>query len=229
MKKGFAYAAMVAALLSTGSVAYAADVVAPEEPAPIAATPIFSWTGAYVGIVGGYNWGKTDWTYNATGLTADHNSNGGNIGGTVGYNYQFPNNVVLGLEGDISWSGAKGSTDCPNPAFSCESKEKWFGTVRPRLGYAYDRFLPYVTGGVAFGNVEISTVDATGNRVSDSQTRAGWAAGVGLEYAFTDQFTAKVEYLHMDLGKDDYTVDAGNVVNAKWKSDGVRIGFNYKF
>lgn len=230
LKKVVARAAVLAALLSTASVAYAADVVAPEEPAPIVETPIFSWTGAYIGIVGGYNWGKTDWTFTDTGDNADFDTNGGSIGGTVGYNYQLPNNIVLGLEADVSWSGADGSVTCPNPAFSCDSEVNWYGTVRPRLGYAYDRFLPYITGGAAFGNVELTTRDTvTGDSVSDDQTRFGWAAGVGLEYAFTDQLTAKVEYLHIDLGKDDYTLSGGAPAEAKWKSDGVRIGLNYKF
>lgn len=218
-------AGAVAALLCTTSAVFAADVVVPEEPI----TPIFTWTGFYLGIVGGYNWGKTDWTFDNDN-TANHRANGGTIGGTIGYNYQFYNNVVLGLETDLAWSGAKGGTDCPNPEFSCDSKTTWLGTLRPRLGYAYDRFLPYVTAGAAYGRVEISTLyKPDDDRVSSSSTRFGWAAGVGLEYAFTDQITAKIEYLHTDLGNDDFTVSGDTALRAKWRADGVRVGLNYKF
>lgn len=219
-------AGIVAVLLSTTNAAFAADFI-PEEPAPV--VPIFTWTGFYLGVVGGYNWGKTDYSFE-NDATANHHANGGTIGGTVGYNYQFYNNVVLGLETDLAWLGAKGGTDCPNPVFSCDSKTTWLGTLRPRLGYAYDRFLPYITAGAAYGRVEISTLDRSNDiRVGSSSTRFGWAAGVGLEYAFTDQFTAKVEYLHTDLGNDDFGVSAGDVVRAKWRGDAVRVGFNYKF
>ncbi|PWJ79811.1 outer membrane immunogenic protein [Pseudaminobacter salicylatoxidans] len=228
MKQGIARAVLITALLSTASVASAADVVIPEEPAPVV-TPIFTWTGFYVGIVGGYNWGKADWTIEDTGDFARFDAKGGFIGGTLGYNYQFYNNVVLGLETDLSWSGAKGDIPCPNPDFTCETKNRWIGTLRPRVGYAFDRFLPYITGGAAYGNVRLSADNpTTGESFSDSNTRFGWTAGAGVEYAFTDNLTAKVEYLHIDLGKDDYNI-GGDTVRGKWRSDGVRVGLNYKF
>lgn len=218
-------AGLVAVLLSTTHAVFAADIV---EPVPY--TPVFTWTGFYVGIVGGYNWGKTDWTFTDFNSGADHTTNGGLIGGTLGYNYQFYNNVVLGLETDLAWSGAKGDIDCPNPDFSCRSKATWIGTLRPRLGYAFDRFLPYVTAGAAYGNVDVSTEwKATGESVGSSNTRFGWAAGAGAEYAFTDQITAKIEYMHTDLGNHDFTVTGDEPVRAKWRADGVRVGFNYKF
>lgn len=214
-------AGIAAALLSTTSAAFAADIV--EEPVVV---PVFTWTGFYVGIVGGYNWGKAHWDDRV--ISERFNANGGNIGGTVGYNYQFDNSVVLGLETDLAWSGAKGDIDCPAPNFTCETKNRWIGTLRPRLGYAFDRFLPYVTAGAAYGNVRLSVHDeVTGNTISDSSTRFGWAAGVGAEYAFTDQITAKVEYLHVDLGRHDFGLDMP--VRAKWRADGIRVGLNYKF
>lgn len=219
-------AGIVAAFLSTTGTAFAADVIVPEEPIPV--TPIFTWTGFYLGIVGGYNWGKTDWTIDNIDV-ARFDANGGNIGGTVGYNYQFANNVVLGLETDLAWSGAKDDIRCFGVDVSCETQSQWIGTLRPRLGYAFDRFLPYITGGAAYGNVKLSAHDdVTGDTFSDSSTRFGWAAGVGVEYAFTDQFTAKLEYMHTDLGRDDYLID-DLPVRAKWSANGVRVGLNYRF
>lgn len=216
-------AGIVAVLLSTTNAAFAADFI-PEEPAPV--VPIFTWTGFYLGVVGGYNWGKTHWD-DEVGF-GRFDANGGTVGGTIGYNYQFYNNVVLGLETDLSWSGAKGDIGCPSPDFSCETKGRWIGTLRPRLGYAFDRFLPYVTAGAAYGSVRALVHDnVSGNSFSDSNTRFGWTAGVGVEYAFTDQITAKVEYLHTDLGNDDFELDVP--ARIKWRADGIRVGLNYKF
>lgn len=190
--------------------------------------PIFTWTGVYIGLVGGYNWGSSDWSIEGERF-ASLNPNGWNFGGTLGYNYQFTNNVVLGIETDISWSGAKDSVFCFSVDFNCEIKSQWFGTLRPRLGYAFDHFLPYITGGAAYGNLKLTEHNnVTGVSFSDSTTRFGWAAGVGMEYAFTDQWTGKLEYLHTDLGNDNFLID-GSIVRGDWSADGVRVGVNYKF
>jgi outer membrane immunogenic protein len=219
-KGSFIRASMVAVLLSTTTAAFAADIV--EEPVVV---PVFTWTGFYVGIVGGYNWGRAHWDVRDIEI-ARFNANGGTIGGTVGYNYQFYNNVVLGLETDLAWSGAKGDIDC-GISVTCETKNTWIGTLRPRLGYAFDRFLPYITAGAAYGEVKHSVNDA-GDIFSTSSTRFGWTAGAGVEYAFTDQITTKVEYLYTDLGRHDAVLDS-EPVRAKWTSNAVRIGLNYKF
>lgn len=218
-----------AALLLASTPAWSADAIA---PMPTEAAPIgsFSWTGGYLGVVGSYNWGHTDWNFDF-GTNASHHADGGGIGATFGYNWQFPNNVVLGIEGDLSWLDAKGHTPCPNPAFECHSKVTWLGTVRPRLGYAIDRFMPYVTGGVAFGRVKLwSPGGGAQPAISESHTAFGWAAGAGMEYAFTDHLTAKLEYLHVDLGKDAYFQGTpGAQTHARWRDDSLRVGLNYKF
>jgi len=100
------------------------------------------------------------------------------------------------------------------------SKLDYFGTVRARLGYAFDRVLPYVTGGLAWGNNKI-----TANGVSQSNTSTGWTAGAGVEYALTNNWTARAEYLYMDLGKSGFQAvgDAGLTAST------ARLGVNYKF
>lgn len=220
-------ATIAAAVFSTTSAAFAADIILPEEPIPVV-TPIFTWTGVYIGLVGGYNWGKGDWSVAGENIVS-LDPNGWNIGGTVGYNYQFTNSVVLGIETDLSWSGAEDSVFCDGEDFRCETKSDWFGTLRPRLGYAFDRFLPYITGGAAYGSLKLRARDTdTGESFSDSTTRFGWAAGVGMEYAFTDNFTGKLEYLHTDLGDDNFLI-GDTIVRGDWSADGVRVGLNYKF
>src|SRR5215210_1835523 len=109
----------------------------------------YNWTGFYLGINGGGAWGNSDWNTFAT----SNSPSGGMIGGTAGYNWQGPGNPwVFGIEGDIAWTNIKDSAVCGG--LVCETKNNWLGTVRGRIGYSFDRFLPYFTGGVAFGDIE---------------------------------------------------------------------------
>ena len=119
--------------------------------------------------------------------------NGFLAGGTVGANYQW-GQFVLGVEGDWDWANFDGTTttSCPN----CEVKSDWLATARVRVGYAFDRFLVYGTGGVAFGNVQGGSIGGP----FDSGTQVGWTGGGGVEFAFTPNCTAKVEYLYVDFG-----------------------------
>ena len=141
---------------------FAADLPRPAYKAPIytAPAPAFTWSGFYVGINGGYGWGKADLSnIFATGSVSPK---GALIGGTIGYNMQS-GVWVWGIEGDLDYSTVKGSetnagTLC---AFGCEGKSTWIGTARGRLGYAMDRWLPYFTGGAAFGNVTIGPTGGT--------------------------------------------------------------------
>jgi outer membrane immunogenic protein len=200
--------------------------------APVYKAPViipFSWTGFYIGANGGGAWGTTDWTYVVNGSgTANHNTSGGLAGGTAGYNWQFAPNWVIGIEGDFDWADIKGSTACPNPAFSCQSKISDFATLRGRFGYAFDRFLVYGTGGAAWGNDQIQTA-LPGATFGTTGTRTGYAAGAGVEWAFSGPWSAKVEYLHYDLGSATTTVDNGLLVSSREKGDLVRAGVNWKF
>jgi outer membrane immunogenic protein len=184
-------------------------VYTPDAPA------YFSWTGFYVGINGGYAWGTADWpappppsvSFNTTGFL---------VGATLGYNYQM-GSFVLGAEGDWDFSTIKGSL-----GGCCETKVPWIATGRARLGYAWDRWLPYVTGGVAFASIKNTGVG------SETANKLGWTAGVGVEYAFMSAWSVKAEYLYADLGS--MTCDAcfaGQTV--KWKTSIARAGLNYRF
>ena len=105
--------------------------------APIVA-PVFTWTGPYVGINGGWGWGNGD-------------MDGALLGVTAGYNWQV-NQAVFGIEGDINWSDISGPGACTGPV-GCTTQNNWLGTVRGRLGWAAGQFMPYVTGGLAVGDV----------------------------------------------------------------------------
>ncbi|MCX5520167.1 porin family protein [Kaistia defluvii] len=209
------------------------------EPAA-APEPAFTWTGLYIGAHGGYAWSDvSNAGINAYGgLKPD----GWFGGGQAGYNYQFANQFVLGIEADVSFGDQKDSLsavigDPLENAVTLDyaTKIDTFGTVRARAGYAFDRFLPYVTGGLAWANAELdfhNQIIADGNvavdlSASDKQTLTGWTIGAGLEYAITNNVTAKVEYLYADLGSKDF--DLGTPVSTDITMQTVKIGLNYKF
>src|SRR5262249_4994596 len=143
-----------------------------------------------LGINGGGAWGRSSWT-SPLGSTGTFDVNGGLVGGTLGYNWQTPTNAVFGLETDIDWTNIKGDT-ATGCAPNCETKNQWLGTTRGRIGYACNRFLPYVTGGVAYGDVKPGFVGLP----HDSETRIGWTAGAGLEVAVAGPWSVKAEYLY---------------------------------
>ncbi len=184
--------------------------------APVFAAP-YNWSGAYIGINGGGGWGRSD--FSAPVATSSFNTSGGLVGGTLGYNYQV-GQAVFGLEGDIDWSDIKGSTAC-GAGQRCENRNNWLGTTRGRIGYAFDRYLPYVTGGLAFGGVK-NSVSGSGD---SSTTKAGYALGGGIEAAINGPWSAKVEYLYADLGRTGAPLGS----DARFKANTVRAGLNYRF
>ena len=225
--KFFTAGVAAVALLGVSYAAEAADmpIKAPYyKGAPRSVVSYYNWTGLYAGINGGYGWGNSYWDV-PTGFAI--RPKGGMLGGTLGYNYQV-GSFVYGLEGDFDWANVKDSAACG--AFSCETKNTWLGTFRGRLGYAFDRFLPYVTVGLAFGEIKANNTSVA--NPGSSKTFTGWTVGGGLEYAFAGNWTAKVEYLYVDLGKFDCgpTCFAGAAVNnVSFKENVVRLGLNYKF
>jgi len=207
------------ALVTMMGSANAADVArrqAMPTKAPLYA-PIYNWTGFYVGINGGGGWGRSD--VSDPFASGGFNTSGGLVGGTLGYNYQM-GQTVLGIEGDVDWSNIRGSATC-GVGFSCETRNDWLGTARGRIGYAFDRFMPFVTGGAAFGDIK-STVVGVG---SSTTTKAGWTVGAGLEAALAGPWTAKVEYLYVDLGRGSSILGS----DTRFDTNLVRAGLNYRF
>jgi outer membrane immunogenic protein len=182
-------------------------------------------------------------------------------GGQIGYNYQFDNSWVIGVETDFQWSGIKGElsgnadlfvngNQLGGVDFSAGSEIEWFGTIRARLGYAWDRVFLYGTGGAAYGKVkshgDITIFNGMGDSdslsASTSDTQWGWTVGAGLEYAITDHWTFKTEYLYVDLGSqnlfdaqdegflpnEDYLV-VGAKMDVETKFHTIKAGINYKW
>jgi len=244
MKKLTLVLAAATALVSAP--ALAADLGRAPVRAPVAApAPFYNWSGFYIGVQGGGAFGTLDWTH-VTGLvggssalagnTASHDTSGGLLGGTVGFNWQA-GAWVFGVEADYAWADITGSAACPNLAFNCESKLESFGTGRGRIGWSWGPGMIYGTGGVAFGDQHIRTVNIAGlatplsgtPRNGSSEFQVGWTAGGGIEFGFAPGWSAKVEALYFDLGTDRFTVDNGLQVDANHTGVVVRGGINYRF
>ncbi|RCS24911.1 porin family protein [Phyllobacterium salinisoli] len=228
MKISHFIAASAIALFAATS-ANAADAIMAQEPTPEYTPPAFTWSGGYIGAQVGYGWGKSEGEFTdfSTELKPD-----GFLGGIYGgYNFETGSNVVLGIDADINYANLKEEADFfdgPDYVFTGETKLRWEGAVRARAGYAVDRFLPYIAGGFAFGEVEHSAnFDGLG-LFEEKKTRTGWTAGAGVDYAATDNLILRLEYRYTDLGDEDYTF-AGNDFNVDFKSHEVRLGVAYKF
>lgn len=204
------------------------------------------WNGAYVGINGGYAWGGNDsilgiGSYGAyNGVTYPiivtpygFGSQGGFGGGQIGYNWQPAGggykdgpaygNFVFGIEADIDGAGISGSKTVGTA--TADTNLDWFGTVRGRVGYAIGATLLYGTGGLAFGGVQDKLTVST-TSVSHDATATGYAAGAGVEHLFSPAWSAKVEYLYIDLGTDT-VVNGLDKANFDHEYNTVRLGLNY--
>ncbi|MEP0519044.1 MAG: outer membrane protein [Hyphomicrobiales bacterium] len=201
----------IAALLASNA-ARAADLpVEPDvfTPAPYEATA-YDWSGAYLGAMLGYQWGDFD----VQGL-GDVEADGYVAGGYVGYNFQS-GNLVFGIEGDLA------ATDLKETSGGVTLESDLTGSIRGRVGYAFDRILAYGTGGVAFADVSAS--DGT---VSDDNWHSGYVVGAGIEAAMSENVLARVEYLYTDFGDETYNLTTAT--DADLSSHTVRAGIGYKF
>jgi outer membrane immunogenic protein len=214
-----------------------------------AVAPTYNWSGFYIGGNAGYGWATADVTDTIVGgpfsglnsTSTGIKMNGAIAGGQIGVNFQT-GPLVLGLEGDLQWSGQKEST-----VYGCgvgctvteEGKINWFATARGRIGVAADRVLLYGTGGAAWINATDSLTGSvpagTATLLSLSSTSLGWAAGAGVEVAFTENLTARIEYLYMQA--NNFSANAATIPvlggtiteTATIKDSIIRAGLNLKF
>lgn len=224
-----------ATLVAATSGAFAADVVA-SEPAPVASA--YNWTGVYLGAQAGYDWARTSYSFTNPVPTGSFTPNGFVGGLYVGYNYQFATPLVVGVEGDLSYSNVKGSFDNPFGGFSGGSARlRWQGAARVKVGYAFDRFLPYVAGGVAVGDFRFEGGPGLGSPFTPAleswrKTMTGWTIGAGVEYAFAERWTARLEYRYTDFGTAHGNLApaySSVVETMKVRDNSIRLGVSYRF
>ncbi|MCB1505482.1 MAG: porin family protein [Hyphomicrobiaceae bacterium] len=192
-----------------------------------------SWRGFYVGVNGGYAWGSGDPTIVSDGInsaTLDAIDPSGFLGGgQIGYNAQF-GNFVIGAEADFQGGWVDGSSSGVTGigAFSTSSDLNWLSTVRGRVGFAGDRVLVYATGGVAWADMNFRASDGV-NTIGGGDTLTGYAVGGGVEWMLDPNWTARAEYLYVDL--EDAKIAAGGGGSATFDNAFhiMRVGLNYKF
>jgi outer membrane immunogenic protein len=239
------------ALVALTAAAGAADLPLRSAPSPLmTAVPIFSWTGFYAGVQAGYAWGddETRLFFNGVPLdtipvigaaSTDYDADGFVGGAHVGYNVQV-GSFVLGVEGDLEVADIDGdrrwaSVVFPGAFASAKSEINFQGSIRSRFGFAFDRALVYGTAGLAFANIEntYSTGDGAVTAIEKfDETQWGWTVGAGVEYAFTNNLTGRVEYRYTKFG--DYRnntnlIVVGGSTEQELDLHTVRAGLSYKF
>ncbi len=246
------FIALVCALVGVSGSVFAADLppAGPPVRAPAAyvpaALPVYSWSGFYIGLNAGYGFANTNSTATISGnsvvgsgtATGSNNLNGFVGGGQIGANWQW-DAFVLGLEADFQGTSQSKTSNLGCGAgciLTGEGKIPWFATLRGRAGVAFDRVLVYGTGGAVWLEAK-ETVTATGaaTLIDASDTKTGWTAGAGVEVAFSQNWTARIEYLFLDV-KPTLTASipaafgGGTATdNVTIKDNVIRAGVNFKF
>lgn len=197
------------ALLAAAAVVMA-SLPALAQPAPAYAPTyqnLFNWTGFYVGLHGGWGWGDANVA----------SQDGHSLGGQAGFNHQFVSGILFGIETDISFTGA--DANLGGATFSID----YFGTVRGRIGYAFDRVLVYATGGLAYAGGQFSV-----GPFAYDHTHFGYVLGFGLEGMITPNISVRLEYLYTDFHSRTFQTLAGPF-GVGFDSSFLRAGVNYRF
>jgi outer membrane immunogenic protein len=207
-------AGVILAVAAMPTVANAADAFVPVSD---------TWTGPYIGVLGGYTWLDTDGEFESEGITDGGPVEGFLVGGQIGYNHQMES-IVLGVEADLAYSFANGDVVNDDDEVA-DIDLNFLGTLRGRAGMAFgesDSTLLFVTAGLAVGDFD---ADFEGN--SDGATHIGYVVGAGLEHMMTESISIKAEYNYMDFGSKDYDDAEGEGIT--YDGHVVKLGVNFHF
>jgi outer membrane immunogenic protein len=213
------------------STEYEGTAIAPDFfTAPPGMSPArpYNWTGVYIGPNAGGGGGRTRWASTPDGTSGSVGMSGGLFGGTLGYNLQAGNSsFVLGEEVDIAWTGMRGTVPAPACAPACEIRTPWLMTARLRFGYSFDWLMPYFTAGVSVARLETNTVGTPFGR--EDKNNLSWTVGGGVEFVLSGPWTAKLEYLHIDLsGTNCQVACGGGPIAMNVSEDIIRAGLNLR-
>jgi|PersoiStandDraft_1058852.scaffolds.fasta_scaffold34905_2 outer membrane immunogenic protein len=229
---------VLAAAMGFGGAQVASAADMPVKARPMAPVPVaYNWTGCYVGGNVGGLWARKDWNLDPTGTPIGSNDPSGFLGGgQIGCNYQV-STFVFGIQGDYDWTDASASNnDLIQTSYTDRTRIKGLASVTGRAGYAWDRFLAYAKGGAAWVrddyDVHLTATGAPG--AAASETRTGWTAGVGGEYAFAPSWSAFVEYDYYDFGtrSNTFLTPAGGVweiADIRERMSVLKGGINFRF
>jgi outer membrane immunogenic protein len=237
------------AAVSVATSVLAADLPAREYvkgPAILPPVPYYDWSGFYIGVNVGGSWGHSSSTNAALDGTfvsgGSRNDSAVIGGGQIGYNFMVAPHFLLGVEADVQGSSSSATVTSPDGSNSFASRLDDFGTARGRAGFTADNWLFYGTGGFAWSQGSVARTQITavasvppipaaaGTIETASNTRTGWAAGAGIEWGIAANWTARVEYLYLDLGSVTSVFPLSNRQQTTSANMSIaRIGVNYKF
>lgn len=213
--------------------AFAADAY--NEPIPIVEAPVFAseghnWEGAYIGVLANYDFGKIRSGPASANFPNSSDFESPSYGANAGINFR-KGQFIVGVEADVLGGGKKSLSSCSATQI-CAEQFLWTGSLRGRLGLTKNKIMVFATGGLALARGKSTTnPPAGGTTGTDTQTFAGWTAGVGAEYAVATNMRVKAEYLYTDYGTR--TSAAGTVATAAYKANpitnSVRVGLIYGF
>ena len=197
--------------------------------------PVYDWSGLYVGVYSGVGIQRSrgfDPTGAAVGVV-EYTGAGFTGGGTIGYNWQFNRNWMVGVEGDFGHLGLSHNIQDYNDTFVYNSKTSWIGTLRGRAGYSNGSTLNYITAGGAWVHFEDQTNDLTGTApFASSKTKSGYTIGSGVETMLGGNWTAKAEYAFVNVGRGDPIVAPTTLTFLeadKHRYQVMKFGINYLF
>src|SRR5712672_715266 len=199
----------------------------------LAPVPFLNWTGFYVGGHLGYGRGHASGSSTYVGPTASINSFGSLFGGLqLGYNHVLKSGILLGVESDLSFPNFLSADDVARTSMTARGnlaeKIDYVGRLRGRVGYAFDNWLIYGTGGFAWSQARfIETSDLTGDEDKALRTRGGWVLGAGAEVAIAPDWSARLEYLYDSFGKAAVTMPSGVRSETTFDTHTLRLGLNW--
>ncbi len=228
-----------ALVLGLGTAAYAADAVVEDV---VVVDNAYNWSGVYVGAQVGYGWGDGHTVYVEGADYTWPTDPDGILGGVyAGYNYQFTNGLVLGVETEFNANGGSDSSESYYAGviypdyWQGDLDLKWSGSTRARVGYAMDRWLPFVTAGVAYAGYDFTTHYEGSVWDEGGGTLVGWTLGGGAEYALTDNWRVRASYLYTDYGSDTFAADypggdpSGYSYDTDLKTHTVALGVSFNW
>lgn len=227
MKKLFLAGVALAPLLSSASVARAADIA----PAAVIVVPeAFAWSGFYAGVHVALGTGRQGFPDDPD---SSHRFNGVLGGVQIGFNHQLTNNLVIGLEATFGLGSLAGSTiaDVAPPPIGIQrigTRVDFLTTVGPRIGFALDRSLIYARGGFAAASFIGWFTDDRGSNQARNW-RGGWFLGVGVEHAFAPNWSAKIEYNYINFGRGSFVFQQGAADRTSMDIHTLMLGVNYRF
>ena len=222
----------VAVLALVAPAAAAADLPTYDAYATPPAAAFYDWAGPYLGLQLGWAFGDADASFDNGAPSLNYDMDGVLFGAHAGYNMQF-NTIVAGVEGDIEWTGVEGSDGSAAGITSGGSAEmNWQGSIRGRIGAAFDRTLVYTTGGAAVADLDVEGGPLGGPFSDFSETNWGWTIGTGVEVGLGAGMRTRLEYRYTDYGEVEGSVApafAATEESVDFSTHALRAGLTYGF